>query len=532
MHDAQALARLKQLLDTGKGVIKATTLATLGGKTIATYAYDINGDGIPEVLASLKDGSVYALTLTGDVLWHFQAADSVFGLGARDLGTDYGRLVILGSDDCYVYLLSNSGRMIWSYKTPRWVSSVVFFSEPTSGEVLICAGCDDGSVYALDVTGALVWQFRSYGKVKRLRIADIDNDGADELLAISYDKHIYVLDHSGHLKRTLNTRDQAGREFYVADVNKDGVKEIVAATFDGYVYLFSNTGQMKWRYKTRGKPRTLFAADIDRDNSVEIVVGSEGGFLHILNAKGELKWTAQFNTRFFHVDSSHLFTPPKLLLGIEDSLQLLEVNRPHELVANIRDSFAVLGNLEPLKRSLDHASYDILSNVIFSNSLPTPLELRPFTMITPDGRSSVQGQYHVFISYVHDDAPIVEKLHEELVTQGIKVWLDRENISPGERWRAAIRRAIIEGAYFIACFSASYSQRTKTFMNEELVLAIEELRQRPTDRVWFIPVKLSQCEIPDRNIGAGETLTDLQYVDLSNDWEKGLGRIVSTMRTN
>lgn len=153
-------------------------------------------------------------------------------------------------------------------------------------------------------------------------------------------------------------------------------------------------------------------------------------------------------------------------------------------------------------------------------------------MVMSNGRLSVQGQYHVFISYVHDDATIVEKLHAELAARGIKVWLDRENISPGERWRAAIRRAIIEGAYFIACFSASYSQRTKTFMNEEIVLAIEELRQRPADRVWFIPAKLSPCEIPDRNIGAGETLLDIQYVDLYSDWEKGVSRIVTTMKSN
>ena len=532
MHDPQSLARLRQLLETGRGVIKSSTIATLSEKTIATYVYDINGDGTPELLASVKGGAVYALSLSGDILWYFQAGQSVFGISAKELGPDYGRLVALGSDDSYVYLLSHDGRRIWGYKAPHWVSSVVFYYDEASQEVLICAGCDDGSVYALDITGELVWRFRSRGKVKRLRISDIDNDGSDEILAISYDRHIYILDRQGHLKRTLDTRDQAGREFYVADVDRDGVKEIVATTFDGFVYLFSNTGQMKWRYKTRGKPRTLFATDVDHNHGIEIIVGSEGGFLHILTARGELKWTAHFNTRFFHVDSSYHFSPPKLLLGIEETLQLLDVKRPHELVANIRDTFAILGNLEPLKRSLDTRSYEILSDIIFSNPLPTPLELRPFAMVMPNGRLSVHGQYHVFISYVHDDAPIIEKLHAELVAREIKVWLDRENISPGERWRSAIRRAIIEGAYFIACFSASYSQRTKTFMNEEIVLAIEELRQRPTDRVWFIPVKLSPCEIPDRNIGAGETLLDLQYVDLYSDWEKGLSRIVSTMTSN
>lgn len=67
-------------------------------------------------------------------------------------------------------------------------------------------------------------------------------------------------------------------------------------------------------------------------------------------------------------------------------------------------------------------------------------------------------------------------------------------------------------------------------MNEELILAIEELRQRPTDRAWFLPVLISACEVPDRAIGAGETLQDIQQVRLYEDWAAGLERIVSVIQ--
>ena len=62
-------------------------------------------------------------------------------------------------------------------------------------------------------------------------------------------------------------------------------------------------------------------------------------------------------------------------------------------------------------------------------------------------------------------------------------------------------------------------------MNEELAIAIEELRQHPHDRIWFIPVKLNDCEIPDRDVGGGETLRDLHYVNLYEDWDDGIERI-------
>lgn len=136
---------------------------------------------------------------------------------------------------------------------------------------------------------------------------------------------------------------------------------------------------------------------------------------------------------------------------------------------------------------------------------------------------------HIFISYVRDDQESVNRLWKDLRSRGINVWLDREDIMPGQRWRKAIRRAIREGAFFLACFSCKYSAREKTYMNEELILAIEELRQRSSDKTWFIPVRLEECEVPDREIGGGENLTDLQWADLFPEWGHGLQRILQAM---
>jgi hypothetical protein len=111
----------------------------------------------------------------------------------------------------------------------------------------------------------------------------------------------------------------------------------------------------------------------------------------------------------------------------------------------------------------------------------------------------------------------------------MQVWLDRDSIEPGSRWKDSIRNAISSGGYFLACFSKESCERDKTYMNEELTLAIEELRMRPADKAWFIPVLLNRCEVPDRNIGAGETLQSLQFVDLYENWDDGLKRILSVI---
>lgn len=137
---------------------------------------------------------------------------------------------------------------------------------------------------------------------------------------------------------------------------------------------------------------------------------------------------------------------------------------------------------------------------------------------------------HVFVSYVREDGNTVEKLCAELKRSDVEVWLDREKIRPGERWQIAIRRAIEEGAFFIACFSTAYGKRGTSYMNVELTIAVEQLRLRPADRAWFIPVLFEGGVVPDRPIGGGETLQDIQWVNLAEDWGNGVTRILSVLR--
>jgi hypothetical protein len=135
----------------------------------------------------------------------------------------------------------------------------------------------------------------------------------------------------------------------------------------------------------------------------------------------------------------------------------------------------------------------------------------------------------VFVSYVKEDAQAVFLIAAALREFGVTVWLDKDLLKPGLRWQEQIRQGISEGDFFLACFSEAYVNREKTYMNEELTLAIEELRLRPTDRAWFIPIKLTQCEVPERSIGAGETLRSIQWTELHSDWKTGMEKLLSVI---
>lgn len=151
--------------------------------------------------------------------------------------------------------------------------------------------------------------------------------------------------------------------------------------------------------------------------------------------------------------------------------------------------------------------------------------VRRTTLRTPCRLQSCRVPGHIFVSYVREDAAHVQRLVAALEALGFSVWLDRARLAPGDRWRDAIRHAIRDGDLFIACFSHAYAQRDRTHMNEELTLAIEELRSRPTSRAWFIPVIVAGGDVPDRLISPGESLRDLQWVNLDENWDDGLARI-------
>lgn len=135
----------------------------------------------------------------------------------------------------------------------------------------------------------------------------------------------------------------------------------------------------------------------------------------------------------------------------------------------------------------------------------------------------------VFLSYLREDSTQVEQLVRALGRYGIDAWTDRGKIRPGQRWQDAIRQAIQEGNFFLACFSTAYASRIQSYMNEELNLAIAQLRQRPRDRIWFIPVLLNACDVPDWPIGPGETLRDIQWVELYREWDAGIEQIVQVV---
>jgi hypothetical protein len=174
---------------------------------------------------------------------------------------------------------------------------------------------------------------------------------------------------------------------------------------------------------------------------------------------------------------------------------------------------------------------------------PTPANSRRWRRVVPDplGRIDYPPAKllvpvrnpvgHAFISYVREDSLHVDQLQRRLEAASVPVWRDTADLWPGEDWRTKIRQAITDDTLvFIACFSQQSLRREKSYQNEELTLAIEQLRLRRPNDPWLIPVRFDAIDIPDRDIGAGRTLASIQRADLFGDrFGEEINRLVAAV---
>ena len=129
---------------------------------------------------------------------------------------------------------------------------------------------------------------------------------------------------------------------------------------------------------------------------------------------------------------------------------------------------------------------------------------------------------HVFLSYAKEDLAVAERLYDDLSSMGVAVWFDRKDLTPGERWKLGISRAIRNSSYFLAILSKA-SVDKRGYVQRELKEALEVLREVPEHQTFIIPVRTEECE------PTNPELLELQFVDLFPSYEEGFGKLKSVL---
>ncbi|HET6977225.1 MAG TPA: toll/interleukin-1 receptor domain-containing protein [Pyrinomonadaceae bacterium] len=125
----------------------------------------------------------------------------------------------------------------------------------------------------------------------------------------------------------------------------------------------------------------------------------------------------------------------------------------------------------------------------------------------------------IFLCHSSADKPAVRQLHERLLLDGFHPWLDEEALLPGDDWRLKILEEVNAADIVIVCLSASAINK-RGYVQKEIKYALDVADELPEGTPYLIPVKLEECEIPQR-------LSRWQYVNLFE--VKGYDRLISAL---
>jgi hypothetical protein len=126
----------------------------------------------------------------------------------------------------------------------------------------------------------------------------------------------------------------------------------------------------------------------------------------------------------------------------------------------------------------------------------------------------------IFISYAKEDKEKVKKIYQKLKQEGFRPWLDEENLQAGQDWKAEIEKSIESSDFVITCLS-NKSIHKRGFVQKEIVWALDFVEKMPEDKVYLIPIRLEECEIPRRLN---------RYHCLNIFTEEDLGRLIEDIR--
>jgi hypothetical protein len=111
----------------------------------------------------------------------------------------------------------------------------------------------------------------------------------------------------------------------------------------------------------------------------------------------------------------------------------------------------------------------------------------------------------VFLCHCSEDKTAVREIDRLLKDDGIKPWIDEDDILPARMWDQEIKQGLRSSHAVIVCLSKTFT-RKEGYVQKELRYAIDLANEKPDGAVFLIPVRLEDCEIVT-------SLAELQFID-------------------
>ncbi len=148
---------------------------------------------------------------------------------------------------------------------------------------------------------------------------------------------------------------------------------------------------------------------------------------------------------------------------------------------------------------------------------PAPEASSPETGATPVPVASAEPPFVIpsepptrplraFLCHSKGDKAAVRELYKRLLADGIRPWLDEEDLLPGQDWQLEIPRAVRNSDVVLVCLSTESVDKTG-YVQKEIKFALDAADERPEGTIFIVPARLDDCVVPER-------LRKWQWVDL------------------
>jgi hypothetical protein len=173
-----------------------------------------------------------------------------------------------------------------------------------TGKTLGIVVCEVGvGIVFFTAGGERVWEFLLTPPVTAYpAVADVNGDGAEDIVAGDAVGRVVALDQSGNLIWSANTPGsiRAKCSPVIADLDGDDQSEILVGDNSGYLSCFDARGKLRWHFSGDGtQTGPPLVADIYDSPGKEIIVPSHDQHIYALKATGEWLWDLYFPDDLF-----------------------------------------------------------------------------------------------------------------------------------------------------------------------------------------------------------------------------------------
>jgi outer membrane protein assembly factor BamB len=272
-----------------------------------------------------------------------------------DIYDSPGNEIILGTENrvvskkeiynALVYFLDSKGNEIVVIPILGSVLDVDIGDVDSNGTYETLIGADDGNVYFFDEGLNLLWDYKTRGYNFRTLIVDLNEDGINEIMIISWDNTL-IFDGLGKLTKSYDTKHIL-RELYLDRYNNMiHVSRFFREDSQNWkgtvVYSLNRNLASMWEFRTETESSASTLFDINNDARDEVIIAGNKGEIIVLDSKGVFLKRFDLPDRIFKIEAMTDENTNYLIAGCKDNnLYVIDYN-----TGNVEFKFPTQGWIE------------------------------------------------------------------------------------------------------------------------------------------------------------------------------------------